>query len=147
MRYMGLDVGDRTIGVAISDSLKITAQGKETIFRQSIKQDIDRLVDLILEYEVTRVVSGLPKNMNGTLGPQGEKTQDFIKKLEKKIKYSDRISRDIEIIFWDERLTTIGAQKMLIQADVSRQKRKTVIDKIAAQLILQGYLDSLSRTE
>ncbi len=145
MRYMGLDVGDRTIGVAISDALKITAQGKETIFRQSIKQDIDRLVDLIVEYEVTRVVSGLPMNMNGTLGPQGEKTQDFMKKLEKKIKYSDRIDRDIEIIFWDERLTTIGAQKMLIQADVSRQKRKTVIDKIAAQLILQGYLDSLPR--
>ena len=145
MRYIGLDVGDRTIGVAISDALKITAQGKETIFRQSIKQDIDRLVDLIVEYEVTRVVSGLPMNMNGTLGPQGEKTQDFMKKLEKKIKYSDRIDRDIEIIFWDERLTTIGAQKMLIQADVSRQKRKTVIDKIAAQLILQGYLDSLPR--
>ena len=145
MRYMGLDVGDRTIGVAISDALKITAQGKETIFRQSIKQDIDRLVDLIVEYEVTRVVSGLPMNMNGTLGPQGEKTQDFMKKLENKIKYSDRIDRDIEIIFWDERLTTIGAQKMLIQADVSRQKRKTVIDKIAAQLILQGYLDSLPR--
>ena len=147
MRYMGLDVGDRTIGVAISDALKITAQGKETIFRESIKQDIDRLVDLIVEYEVTRVISGLPKNMNGTLGPQGEKTQDFVKKLEKKIKYSDRVKQDIEIIFWDERLTTIGAQKMLIQADVSRQKRKTVIDKIAAQLILQGYLDSLPREQ
>ncbi len=143
MRIMGLDVGDRTIGVAISDALKITAQGKETIMRQSIKQDIDRLVELIVEYEVTKVVSGLPMNMNGTLGPQGEKTQEFVKKLEKKLKYSDRIKTEIEIVFWDERLTTLGAERMLIEADVSRKKRKTVIDKVAAQLILQGYLDSL----
>lgn len=145
MRYMGLDVGDRTIGVAISDPLKITAQGKETIRRQSIKQDIDRLVDLIVEYEVTRVVSGLPINMNGTMGPQGEKTKEFVAKLEKKLTYSDRIKNKVEIVFWDERMTTMGAERMLIQADVSRQKRKDVIDKIAAQMILQSYLDSIEK--
>ncbi len=141
MRVMGLDVGDRTIGVAISDALLITAQGKETIFRESIKKDIDRLIDLIVEYEVTKVVSGLPYNMNGTLGPQGEKTQAFIAKLEKKMNYSDRIKNPVEVVFWDERLTTIGAQRMLIEADMSRKKRKNVIDKVAATLILQGYLD------
>lgn len=78
MRVMGLDVGDRTIGVAISDALIITAQGKETIFRQSLKQDIDRLIELINEYEVTKIVSGMPYNMNGTIGPQGEKTKQFM---------------------------------------------------------------------
>jgi len=141
MRIMGLDVGDRTIGVAISDSLLITAQGKETIFRQSLKQDIDRLIDLINEYEVTKIVSGMPYNMNGTLGPQGEKTQHFMDKLEKKLIYSDRIQGKIEIEFWDERLTTLSATRMLIEADMRREKRKEVVDKLAATLILQGYLD------
>lgn len=141
MRIMGLDVGDRTIGVAISDALLITAQGKETIFRQSLKQDIDRLVDLINEYEVTKIVAGMPYNMNGSLGPQGEKTQQFMDKLEKKLTYSDRIKGKIEIEFWDERLTTLSATRLLIEADVRREKRKDVVDKLAATLILQGYLD------
>ncbi len=141
MRVMGLDVGDRTIGVAISDALLITAQGKETIFRQSLKQDIDRLIELINEYQVTKIVSGMPYNMNGSIGPQGEKTKQFIDKLEKKLIYSDRISGKIEIEYWDERMTTLSATRMLIEADMRREKRKEVVDKLAATLILQGYLD------
>lgn len=146
MRYMGLDVGDATIGVALSDLLHITAQGRETLRRISIKEDIDRLVDIIVEQDVDKIVVGLPKNMNGTVGPQGEKTLAFSQKLEKKLRYSDRIKhRQIEIIMWDERLTTVAAEKMLIEADVSRKKRKTVIDTVAAGYILQGYLDSISQ--
>lgn len=141
MRVMGLDVGDRTIGVAISDALLITAQGKETIFRQSLKQDIDRLIELINAYEVTKIVAGMPYNMNGTLGPQGEKTKHFMDKLEKKLIYSDRIKGPIDIEFWDERMTTLSATRMLIEADMRREKRKEVVDKLAATLILQGYLD------
>lgn len=141
MRIMGLDVGDRTIGVAISDSLLITAQGKETIFRKSLKQDIDRLIELINEYEVVKVVSGMPYNMNGSIGPQGEKTKQFMDKFEKKLIYSDRIDRKIDIEYWDERLTTLSATRMLIDADMRREKRKEVVDKLAATLILQGYLD------
>lgn len=144
MRYMGLDVGDATIGVALSDLLHITAQGRETIRRKSIKEDIDKLVNIIASEDVGKIVVGLPKNMNGTIGPQGEKTLAFAKNLEKKLRYSDRISnRDIEIIHWDERLTTVAAERMLIDADVSRRKRKDVIDTVAAGYILQGYLDSL----
>lgn len=138
---MGLDVGDRTIGVAISDALLITAQGKETIFRQSLKQDIDRLVDLINEYEVTKIVAGMPYNMNGSIGPQGEKTKQFMDKLEKKLTYSDRIKGKIELFFWDERMTTLSATRLLIEADMRRDKRKEVVDKLAATMILQGFLD------
>ncbi len=146
MRYMGLDVGDATIGVALSDLLHITAQGRETIRRKSLKEDIDKLVTIIAEQDVDKIVVGLPKNMNGTIGPQGEKTLAFSQKLEKKLRYSDRINnREIEIISWDERLTTVAAEKMLIAADVSRKKRKEVIDTVAAVYILQGYLDSLSQ--
>ncbi len=141
MRIMGLDVGDRTIGVSISDALLITAQGKETIIRQSIKQDIDRLVDLINEYEVTTIVAGMPYNMNGTVGPQGEKTKQFMDKLEKKLIYSDRIKEKIKIEYWDERLTTMSATRALIEGDVRRENRKKVVDMLAASLILQGYLD------
>ncbi|OJV62122.1 MAG: Holliday junction DNA helicase RuvA [Clostridiales bacterium 38-18] len=141
MRIMGLDVGDRTIGVSISDALLITAQGKETIIRQSIKQDIDRLVDLINEYEVTTIVTGMPYNMNGTVGPQGEKTKQFMDKLEKKLIYSDRIKEKIKIEYWDERLTTMSATRALIEGDVRRENRKKVVDMLAASLILQGYLD------
>lgn len=146
MRYMGLDVGDATIGVALSDLLQITAQGRETIRRKSIKEDIDKLVDIIATQEVEKIIVGLPKNMNGTIGPQGEKTLAFSQKLEKKLRYSDRIkNRDIEIIPWDERLTTVAAERMLIEADVSRKKRREVIDTVAAVYILQSYLDSLAQ--
>lgn len=134
MRLMGLDVGDKTIGVAVSDLLGITAQGVETIKRTGNKVAINRLRELISEKNITKLVVGLPKNMNGTLGPQGQKVLSFVDKIKEKI--------DIEVVLWDERLTTVAAEKMLISADVSRKKRKKVIDKIAAVYILQGYLDS-----
>lgn len=144
-KIMGLDVGDATIGVAICDALRITAQGRDTIRRVSIKQDIDILINYIIEESIQTIVVGLPKNMNGSIGPQAEKTLEFVKKLEKKIKYTDRLqSRDIQTVMWDERLTSVAAEKSMIQADLSRKKRKVIIDKIAAVYILQGYLDSLS---
>ena len=141
MRIMGLDVGDKKIGVAISDSLLITAQGKETLFRESLKVDLDKLIDYINEYDVHKIVVGMPLNMNGSLGPQGEKTKQFVAKLEKKLIHSTRVDREIEIVYWDERLTTMGATRSLIETDMSRKKRKGVVDTVAAVLILQGYLD------
>ncbi|KAB3527621.1 Holliday junction resolvase RuvX [Alkaliphilus serpentinus] len=136
-RTLGLDVGDKTIGVAASDLLGWTAQGIETILRTSIKKDLQRLEELIKEYEIEKIVVGLPKNMNGTIGPQGEKVIEFSERLKKRFMK--------EIILWDERLTTVAAEKQLIQADVSRKKRKEVIDKMAAVYILQGYLDAKSK--
>lgn len=133
-RTMGLDVGDKTIGVAISDLLGLTAQGITTIKRKSKKEDYGVLKELIDEYNIDKVIVGLPKNMNGSIGPQGEKTIKFAEKLKNKF--------DIEIIYQDERLTTKAAEKMLIQGDVRRNKRKKVIDKVAATFILQTYLDS-----
>lgn len=134
-RIMGLDVGDKTVGVAISDAMKITAQGIKTIRRESYKKDIAELKRMIEEYNVEKVVFGLPKNMNGTLGPQSEKVKTFSEKFLKEI--------EIEIDFWDERLTTVAATRSLIEADVSRKKRKKVVDMLAATLILQGYLDRM----
>lgn len=138
MRILGLDVGDKTIGIAVSDCLLLTAQGVEVIRRTSLVKDIERLRQLIAEYEVTVIVLGMPKNMNGTIGPRGELVQQFAKQLEDAFP-------DISMRFWDERLSTVASEKMLIAADVSRAKRKQVIDKMAAVFILQGYLDSLPR--
>ena len=132
-RIMGLDLGDKTIGVAISDPLLITAQGLKTIRRESMKKDIAELKNIIMEYNITKIVMGFPKNMNNTVGPQGEKVLDFVEELKKRI--------DIEIILEDERLTTAIAEKALIRGDVSREKRKKVIDTVAATYILQTYLD------
>jgi len=134
MRILGLDVGDRTIGVAVSDELGWTAQGIETIKRTSIIKDIKRLEELVKEKNVGTIVIGFPKNMNNTIGPRAEKTIEFADIIKVNFK-------DIEIVLWDERLTTSAAQRTLIEADVSRKKRKLVIDKIAAVFILQGYLD------
>ncbi|WP_411504011.1 Holliday junction resolvase RuvX [Brevibacillus centrosporus] len=136
-RLMGLDVGDKTIGVAVSDELGWTAQGVETIKRQSKAKDFARLQELIAQYQVGAIVVGLPKNMNGTIGPRAELCQSFGKLLQEKT--------SLPVHMWDERLTTMAAERMLISAEVSRQKRKTVIDKMAATLILQGYLDAKSR--
>ncbi|MDR7315105.1 Holliday junction resolvase RuvX [Brevibacillus nitrificans] len=136
-RLLGLDVGDKTIGVAVSDELGWTAQGVETIKRQSKEKDFARLQELIAQYQVGAIVVGLPKNMNGTIGPRAEMCQSFGKLLQEKT--------SLPVHMWDERLTTMAAERMLISADVSRQKRKTVIDKMAATLILQGYLDAKSR--
>lgn len=136
-RIMGLDVGDRTIGVAISDPLLITAQSLKTIKRENQKKDIEDIVGIIKEYNIKKIVVGIPKNMNNTLGPQGEKVLDFVEKLKKKV--------DIEIVMEDERLTTVQAEKLLIESDVKRKNRKKVIDKIAATYILQSYLDRVRR--
>ncbi len=134
-RIMGLDVGDKTIGVAVSDPLGITAQGITTIRRKGIKNDFEELEQIINDYNVDQIVVGLPKNMNNTIGPQGEKVLKFVEKF--KAKFNN------EIILQDERLTTVSAEKALISADVSRAKRKDVIDKVAATYILQAYLQKI----
>lgn len=130
---MGLDVGDKTIGVALSDELGFTAQGLEVIRRTNVDSDLKRLSEIIDANDVDQIVVGLPKNMNGTIGPRAEIIKAFAKKMEQTFK--------LKIVFWDERLTTVSAERTLIAADVSRKKRKKVIDKMAAMLILQGYLD------
>ena len=135
MRIMALDVGSRTIGIACSDALLMTAQGIETIRRTSLENDFKRLSELISEYEVHELVVGMPKNMNGTKGDRAEKTEEFVEKMKAVI--------DLPVTFWDERLSTVMAERQLIVADVSRKKRKGVIDKMAAVVILQGYLDRL----
>lgn len=135
MRIMALDVGSRTIGIACSDALLMTAQGIETIRRTSLENDFNRLRELISEYEVHELVVGMPKNMNGTKGDRAEKTEEFVEKMKAVI--------DLPVTFWDERLSTVMAERQLIAADVSRKKRKGVIDKMAAVVILQGYLDRL----
>lgn len=134
MRCMGLDVGDKTIGVAVSDLFGWTAQGIETIRRKSLNDDFRRLQELVQEYEVTEFVVGLPKNMNGTYGPRSELVMEFVRELENRLGLPAKT--------WDERLSTVAAQRALIEADVSRKKRKQVIDKMAAVVILQGFLDA-----
>lgn len=135
MRILGLDVGDRTIGVAVSDPLGFTAQGITTIRRKSIENDIQMLIEICNKYNVETIVSGLPKNMNGTIGPQSEKVLAFCEEIKEKIK--------LPVKMWDERLTTVAAHKAMLEADLSRAKRKKIVDKMAATYILQGYLDSL----
>ncbi|MCM3663898.1 Holliday junction resolvase RuvX [Mesobacillus subterraneus] len=136
MRTMGLDVGSKTVGIALSDELGWTAQGLETlkINEEENVFGFDELGKIIKEYEVDKVVVGLPKNMNGTIGPRGEASQFFARELEERF--------GIPVILWDERLTTVAAERVLLEADVSRKKRKKVIDKMAAMMILQGYLNS-----
>jgi len=143
MKILGLDVGDKTIGIAVSDALLITAQGRKTIFRKSNKETIDEIIDIIVEDEIDRIVVGFPKNMNNTVGPQAIKTENFMKKVSKKIKYTTKFDWEIEIIYFDERLSSKSAERVLLQGDVSRRNRKKVIDKLAAVFILQNYLDSL----
>lgn len=136
-RLMGLDVGDKTIGVAVSDLLMITAQGVTTIKRTNMKNDINELKKLIDEYRVTKIVAGLPKMLDGTVGIQGEKVLGFLDKLKKHI--------DLPIELEDERFTTTISERMLIDADVKRKKRKEVIDKLAAVHILSGYMQRTNR--
>ncbi|HGC7779195.1 TPA: Holliday junction resolvase RuvX [Streptococcus agalactiae] len=138
MRIMGLDVGSKTVGVAISDPLGFTAQGLEIIKidEESGNFGFDRLAELVKEYKVDKFVVGLPKNMNNTSGPRVEVSQA----------YGDKITElfNLPVEYQDERLTTVQAERMLVeQADISRGKRKKVIDKLAAQLILQNYLDRM----
>lgn len=138
MRTMGLDIGTHTIGIAISDELGITAQGLKTLRRKSMEEDFREIANLVGQFEIERIVVGLPKNMNGTLGKQAEIVLKWINILMDKV--------HIPVVTWDERLSTVGASKVLLEADLSRRKRKKVIDKLAAVLILQGYLDQNRRT-
>ena len=138
MRIMGLDYGSKTVGVAISDSLGITAQGIETIERKEenkLRQTLARIEALVKEYEVEKIVLGFPKNMNNTIGERAEKSLELKEKLERRI--------GVPVIMWDERLTTVEAERTLIESKVTRENRKKYVDKIAAVFILQGYLDSL----
>lgn len=137
-RYMALDVGDRTIGVAVSDPLFIMAEGYSTIFRESIEKDLESLKNIIVKENIIKVVVGLPKNMNNTIGSQGEKVLTFVDELKD---FLVKNSFDIEIVMQDERLTTVSAERILIEGNMSRKKRKKVIDKVAATYILQSYLD------
>ena len=132
-RYIGLDVGDRTIGIAISDPFLLTAQSLMTINRKSKIEDIEIINDIIKEKEVSKIIVGLPKNMNNTIGPQAKKVKTFVKELRK--------HTDLDIEYVDERLTTVSATRVLIEQNVSRKKRKDVIDSVAATYILQTYLD------
>jgi putative Holliday junction resolvase len=139
MRIMGLDFGSKTVGVAVCDPLGITAQTVETITRASenkMRQTLARIEQLIGEYEIERIVLGYPKNMNNTVGERGEKTQEF--KVERRT--------GLEVILWDERLTTVAAERVLIESGVRRENRKKSVDQIAAAMILQGYLDSLQHS-
>lgn len=139
MRIMGLDFGSRTTGVAVSDPLGITAQGVETIVRKDenkLRQTCARIEELIKEYEIEEIVLGYPKNMNNTAGERAEKAEAFKAMLERRT--------GKPVILWDERLTTIAAERVLMESGVRRENRKAVVDKIAAVLILQGYLDSRS---
>ena len=138
MRIMGLDYGSKTVGVAISDSLLLTAQGIETIERKEenkLRKTLARIEALIKEYEVDKIILGLPLNMNDTIGERAERTLEFKAMLERRT--------GLEVILWDERLTTVEAEQILIESKVRREDRKKYIDKIAAGFILQGYLDSL----
>ena len=139
MRILGLDFGSRTVGVAVSDGLLLTAQGVETIERKDenkLRKTCARVEELVKEYEVSTIVLGLPKNMNNTIGDRAEKSLELKEKLERRT--------GLPVVMWDERLTTASAERILIESSVRRENRKQYIDKIAAVLILQGYLDSIS---
>lgn len=136
MRIMGLDFGSKTVGVAISDPLLITAQGIETIERKEenkLRRTLARIEELIVEYGIEEIVLGLPKNMNNSIGVRAELTMEFKDKLERRT--------GIPVVLWDERLTTVAAGRVMIEAGVRREHRKEHLDRIAACFILQGYLD------
>ncbi|EJE15755.1 Holliday junction resolvase RuvX [Staphylococcus epidermidis] len=137
-KILGLDVGSKTVGIAISDLMGWTAQGLDTLCINEEQDDlgIDQLVKIIKDNQVGTVVIGLPKNMNNSIGFRGEASIKYKEKLQESIP-------SIDIVMWDERLSTMAAERSLLEADVSRQKRKKVIDKMAAVFILQGYLDSI----
>ena len=139
MRILGLDFGSRTVGVAVSDALLLTAQGVETIERKDenkLRKTCARIEELVAQYEITTIVLGLPKNMNNTEGDRVEKTKEFKEMLERRT--------GLPVVLWDERLTTVAAEQVLMESGVRRENRKAVIDKVAACFILQGYLDYLS---
>ncbi len=139
MRIMGLDYGDKTVGVAVSDELMLTAQPLETIKREranKLRKTLARIEDIMKEYDIEKVVIGLPKKMNNEEGERCEKTKVFGEMIERR--------SGLEVIYQDERLTTVEADSILAEGGVRKSERKTYIDKVAASLILQGYLDSIS---
>jgi len=142
IRIMGLDFGSKTVGVAVSDPLGFTAQGVETIVRKEenkLRQTCQRIEALIKEYEITSIVLGYPKNMDDSIGERARKTEEFKEMLERRTK--------LPVILWDERLTTVEADEILEESGVPRSERKKVIDKIAAGIILQSYLNSMEQEE
>ena len=141
IRLMGLDFGSKTVGVAVSDPLGITAQGIEIVRRTSenkLRKTLARIEELVTEYEVTEIVLGFPKNMNNTIGERAEKSLAFKEMLERRT--------GLPVVMWDERLTTVAANRTLIEGGVRRENRKDYVDMLAAVYILQGYLDSRERT-
>lgn len=142
MRIIGLDFGSKTVGVALSDPLMITAQGVEIIRRDSenkLRQTLARIEEIIAQNQVTEIVMGLPKNMNNTEGERVEKTRDFAEKLERRT--------GLPVTLWDERLTTVAADRAMIEGGIRRENRKNYVDEIAAVFILQGYMDYLKNKE
>ena len=139
MRILGLDYGSKTVGVAVSDPLGFTAQGVETIWRtqeNKLRKTLARIEELVSEYQVERIVLGYPKNMNNTIGERAEKSLEFKEMLERRT--------GLPVVMWDERLTTVEAERTLMEAGVRRENRKQHLDQLAAVFILQGYLDSLT---
>lgn len=134
MRVMGLDVGTKTVGVAVSDALGYTAQGITVVRRTHLRADLEALKRLVETHEVTRAVVGLPLNMDGSEGPRAEASRAFASRFEASI--------GVPVELWDERLSTVAAQRVLLEGDVSRAKRKQVVDQVAASIILQGWLDA-----
>lgn len=142
MRIMGLDYGSVTVGVAISDALLLTAQGIEVIRRKQenkLRQTLARIDELVKEYEVNLIVVGYPKNMNNTVGERGEKSEEFAEMLRKRT--------GLEVLLWDERLTTVSAHNAMIEGNMRREDRAKIVDKVAAVFILQGYLDGRAQQE
>ena len=138
MRILGLDYGSKTVGVAVSDPLGLTAQSVETIWRKQenkLRQTLARIEELAAEYQAEKIVLGLPKNLNNTIGERAEKTLEFREMLERRT--------GLPVVMWDERLTTVEAERTLMEASVRRENRKQYLDQLAAVFILQGYLDSL----
>ena len=136
MRILGLDFGSKTVGVAVSDELMLTAQGLEIVRRQSpnkLRQTLARIEQIVTEYQVERIVLGYPKNMNNTTGDRAEKSLEFAELLKKRT--------GLPVVMWDERLTTVAAEQVLMESGVRREHRKEYVDQIAASMILQGYLD------
>ncbi len=138
MRIMGLDLGESRIGVALSDELLLTAQGLCVIHSRGAANDLDQVVQLIEQYAVTHLVLGLPRNMDGSSGPMVDKVKAFGRQLAER-------KPELVLEYWDERLTTAAAQRVLVDADMSRSRRRKVVDKVAASLILQGYMDLRAR--
>jgi len=140
MRIMALDLGTKTIGVAVSDATAMIARGVETIRRKGIKNDFARLEEIITQEEVDTIVVGYPKNMNGSIGERAQVSEAFVETIKESYP-------KMKVVLWDERLSTVAAEKILISADMRREKRKKIIDMMAAVVILQNYLDSLPKRE